>query len=1020
MKRVVFVFFVVFFFKNISSDVYSQLLNAKKNFSYPTKQQEVKKTSSDLIRQALNNKEISINEWMLYQAYALIYPSKLPHKFQSNTIENCGTWILSTIRSRWNYLDFTTKNSLMQIGFTYEGILSPPTGLDSIRENENFIVHYSIATGDTNAVNSTDNNRNGTPDYIDQVLDALSYTHRMEIDSMGYERPPFDTIIAPKTTQKYHIFIKKINHYGLTVGSKFYRDNPNTTSPEKSAWSSYMIIRNNMEGYGYEFSTEIEKVRCTIAHEFFHMVQFGNNACAQSWIMEATATWMMSQVYPNIYQNIEYLQNWFSKPGIPLNSNPSESGIPDNYETHWYGSWIFFQYLSEHYERDVIKYIWYFEVIDNDTIYKDKSIHSIDEALKIWNTSFAIEFDRFVIANYVRNIAPYNYKNQEKFSGFPESNFKLTFIESKVIKESDLRYSSSYYRIPVPCKSSVQNPTIIVKFTATIFGDPKPENLYIVKQQGKQTLDVNAIKEGVTYEINNPYNYSNITIIIPNHADEKVYYNLDIQINAPVIKLSSDSDVYYSNPQMNDQAIVWFGPFRKDTFISDMAKMYYYKKRDSYIEEISYLGIGGGNLARNTGNEVIWTILKGESIDTRYGVIFSYDNSFIKQITEKPLCVYPSYIKESIPRPIIDEDIVWFFGYKSGDENGLWTKRLLFEKLVYRIDPSYSYYQIDYPQGQIVPDGDAAMWRTQLGGTGKVKLWLYDGYRTRMIKEFTDSSTVPIDNYDFNNYYAVWREQSNYYDTNSPKIMLFDPYSSNIIQIAKKVCSVSPRTSKGSVIWLQEGKYSRTYDLLLWHSGVTDTLYTFKRPYNFCDFRIDNFGVAWNESYDLKGDWTRFSYYDFSTTKTTSIEVDLALTCLGDPPVPRDYNLNNGKIVFSGYKTSVLKTQIYYIDMKKLSNFVQVKTPLSSSDQKKVSIEQNYPNPFNSNTNIVFSISFPDYVRLNIYDVLGRKVNTLIDKKLEAGKHSVELNARNLSSGIYFYRLQVGKYSNVKKMIVLK
>ncbi len=81
---------------------------------------------------------------------------------------------------------------------------------------------------------------------------------------------------------------------------------------------------------------------------------------------------------------------------------------------------------------------------------------------------------------------------------------------------------------------------------------------------------------------------------------------------------------------------------------------------------------------------------------------------------------------------------------------------------------------------------------------------------------------------------------------------------------------------------------------------------------------------------------------------------------------------------------------------------------------------QNYPNPFNPTTVIEFSLSKTNNVTLKVYNTIGEEVATLINRKIAAGHHSVNFNASNLSSGIYFYRISSKGLSQTKKMIILK
>jgi len=84
------------------------------------------------------------------------------------------------------------------------------------------------------------------------------------------------------------------------------------------------------------------------------------------------------------------------------------------------------------------------------------------------------------------------------------------------------------------------------------------------------------------------------------------------------------------------------------------------------------------------------------------------------------------------------------------------------------------------------------------------------------------------------------------------------------------------------------------------------------------------------------------------------------------------------------------------------------------------SLQQNYPNPFNPSTKISFTIPVIGYVTLDIYDVLGNQVASLINEEKPAGKYEVQINATDLSSGIYYYKLIAGDFVDVKKMILLK
>ena len=83
-------------------------------------------------------------------------------------------------------------------------------------------------------------------------------------------------------------------------------------------------------------------------------------------------------------------------------------------------------------------------------------------------------------------------------------------------------------------------------------------------------------------------------------------------------------------------------------------------------------------------------------------------------------------------------------------------------------------------------------------------------------------------------------------------------------------------------------------------------------------------------------------------------------------------------------------------------------------------LSQNYPNPFNPATNIQFQVPSLKFVKLIVYDMLGREVKTLINEIKSPGKYVVSFDASGLSSGVYFYKMTAGEFTNVKRMILIK
>jgi hypothetical protein len=94
--------------------------------------------------------------------------------------------------------------------------------------------------------------------------------------------------------------------------------------------------------------------------------------------------------------------------------------------------------------------------------------------------------------------------------------------------------------------------------------------------------------------------------------------------------------------------------------------------------------------------------------------------------------------------------------------------------------------------------------------------------------------------------------------------------------------------------------------------------------------------------------------------------------------------------------------------------------PFNIQIPNKYILMQNYPNPFNPITHIRFGLPKTSLVRIELYNILGQRVVTLLDERRPAGYHIVDLNGSNLSSGIYLYRIQSEGFMQMKKMVLTK
>ena len=94
--------------------------------------------------------------------------------------------------------------------------------------------------------------------------------------------------------------------------------------------------------------------------------------------------------------------------------------------------------------------------------------------------------------------------------------------------------------------------------------------------------------------------------------------------------------------------------------------------------------------------------------------------------------------------------------------------------------------------------------------------------------------------------------------------------------------------------------------------------------------------------------------------------------------------------------------------------------PISGEVPVSFGLSQNYPNPFNPNTKIRFNVPHSEFVKIAVYDALGKEVSVLVNQQLKGGVYEADFKASNLPSGVYFYSLTAGNFKETKKMMLIK
>ena len=128
--------------------------------------------------------------------------------------------------------------------------------------------------------------------------------------------------------------------------------------------------------------------------------------------------------------------------------------------------------------------------------------------------------------------------------------------------------------------------------------------------------------------------------------------------------------------------------------------------------------------------------------------------------------------------------------------------------------------------------------------------------------------------------------------------------------------------------------------------------------------------------------------------------------------------VGTNKIKFTGL--SQYGNNLFLDNICVVGNSTGIVNTLNGILPQSFNLSQNYPNPFNPTTKINFSVPENGLVTLKIYDILGKEVMTLLNETVSAGNYDITFNGSNLASGAYFYRVESGEFSAIKRMVLIK
>jgi len=349
------------------------LATASPSLASPAKPLPLTRTAPDSLTRALARGELTQAQYALERAASLFHPGRVAARYGPITRPNPrdATLILRDLALRVRYLDSPADQARAA------AILARPTDNPDPNDADNtygataeatpvcganVCIHY--VTSGPHAVDPTDGGDAGTtPDYVDSALNVFqNEVWAQEVTGLGY-RPPKSDITSDNNGAssadggaKFDVYLADLgddNLYGYcTTDDPHFDKGSNYHFFDASA---YCVVDNDFTASQFPTNTPLENLEVTAAHEFFHAVQFAYDAADDQWFMESTATWMEDEIYDDVNDNLQYLVDGpLRKPLTPLDKGATNADPC----CHVYGDWIFFRFISEKYDRDLIQAMW--------------------------------------------------------------------------------------------------------------------------------------------------------------------------------------------------------------------------------------------------------------------------------------------------------------------------------------------------------------------------------------------------------------------------------------------------------------------------------------------------------------------------------------------------------------------------------------------------------------------------------------------------------------------------------------
>jgi hypothetical protein len=213
-----------------------------------------------------------------------------------------------------------------------------------------FCIHYVAATPDAPAVTSTDGD--AIPDYVQVMLREFENVYNVENVQMGWR--PAKTDSGRGGNDLTDVYIKNIGPQGI-----FGYAAPDVAEARLGGnhWAAYLVMDNDYRQQEFpRYPDFLAPLQVTAAHEYNHVLQYGYDSQADSWLFEATATWMEDKVYDPINDYLSYLNKWKDQSTVPLTRFLQDDPGGENAKV--YGDTVWNRWIDEHFGADTVRRVW--------------------------------------------------------------------------------------------------------------------------------------------------------------------------------------------------------------------------------------------------------------------------------------------------------------------------------------------------------------------------------------------------------------------------------------------------------------------------------------------------------------------------------------------------------------------------------------------------------------------------------------------------------------------------------------